>query len=65
MCARVCPQYIETINLSNLVSITDDSSQDRNLEAARLNLQLKDGNVKFTVRELIGIQPPPFCLPPR
>lgn len=41
--------YIETIDLRNLVSITDDSSQDRNLEAARLNLQLKDGNIKFTV----------------
>lgn len=51
---KVCvsfPQYIETIDLSNLVSITDDNSQDRNLEAARLNLQLKDGNIKFTVRE--------------
>lgn len=49
----VCHQYIETLDLSGLISITDDSSQDRNLDAVRLNLQMKDGNIKFTVREYI------------
>lgn len=50
--ASVCvfPQYIEKLDLSGLISITNDSSQDRNLDAARLNLQMKDGNIKFTVR---------------
>ncbi|KAG8003551.1 Signal-transducing adaptor protein 2 [Nibea albiflora] len=41
--------YIEKLDLSEFVSITDDSSQDRNLEAARLNLQMKDENIKLTV----------------
>ncbi|XP_070765450.1 signal-transducing adaptor protein 1-like isoform X2 [Enoplosus armatus] len=41
--------YIEKLDLTGLISITDDSSQDRNLDAARLNLQTKDGNIKFTV----------------
>ncbi|XP_033476933.1 signal-transducing adaptor protein 1-like [Epinephelus lanceolatus] len=40
--------YIEKVDLTGLVSITDDSSQDRNLDAARLNLQMKDINIKFT-----------------
>ncbi|XP_041791318.1 signal-transducing adaptor protein 1-like isoform X2 [Chelmon rostratus] len=40
--------YIEKLDLSGLISVTDDSSQDRNLDAARLNLQMKDGNIKFT-----------------
>ncbi|XP_051232439.1 signal-transducing adaptor protein 1 isoform X1 [Dicentrarchus labrax] len=41
--------YIEKLDLSGFISITDDSSQDRNLDAARFNLQMKDGNIKFTV----------------
>uniref|UniRef100_A0A3Q3VZG9 Uncharacterized protein n=1 Tax=Mola mola TaxID=94237 RepID=A0A3Q3VZG9_MOLML len=41
--------YVETLDLRGLVSVSDDSSPDRNLDAARLNLQMKDGNVKFTV----------------
>lgn len=53
VCVCVCHQYIETLDLSGLISITDDSSQDRNLDAVRLNLQMKDGNIKFTVREYI------------
>lgn len=40
--------YIEKMDLSELISISDDSSQDRNLDAARLNVQMKDGNIKFT-----------------
>ncbi|KAK5930955.1 hypothetical protein CgunFtcFv8_027149 [Champsocephalus gunnari] len=40
--------YIEKVELSGMISITDDGSQDRNLDAARLNLQMKDRNIKFT-----------------
>ncbi len=52
MSLHVCvfPQYIEKLDLSGLISITNDGSQDRNLDAARFNLQMKHGNVKFTVR---------------
>lgn len=46
----VCSQYIETLDLSGLISVTDDNSLDRNLDAGRLNLQMKDGNIKITVR---------------
>ncbi|XP_056234509.1 signal-transducing adaptor protein 2-like [Seriola aureovittata] len=41
--------YIEKLDLSGLISVTDDSSQDRKLHAARLILKMKDGNVKFTI----------------
>ncbi|XP_036970118.1 signal-transducing adaptor protein 1-like [Acanthopagrus latus] len=41
--------YVEKLDLKELISLTDDSSQDRNLDAARLNMQMKDGNIKFTV----------------
>lgn len=52
MCLCVCVrvQYIETLDLSGLISVTDDSSPDRNLDAARLVLQMKDGTIKITVR---------------
>lgn len=52
-CVFVFHQYIEKLDLSEFVSITDDSSQDRNLEAARLSLQMKEENIKLTVREYI------------
>ncbi|XP_070688417.1 signal-transducing adaptor protein 1-like [Pempheris klunzingeri] len=42
------PDYIEKVDLSGLISITDDGTQDRNLDAARFTLQMKDGNIKFT-----------------
>lgn len=42
-------QYLEKLDLSGFVSITDDLSQDSNLDAARLNLQMKDGQIKLTV----------------
>lgn len=50
VCVCVCSQYIETLDLSGLISVTDDNSLDRNLDAGRLNLQMKDGNIKITVR---------------
>ncbi|XP_042272192.1 signal-transducing adaptor protein 1-like [Thunnus albacares] len=40
--------YIEKLDLSDLISITDDGSVDRNLDAARMNVQMKDENIKFT-----------------
>ncbi|XP_028300104.1 signal-transducing adaptor protein 1-like isoform X3 [Gouania willdenowi] len=40
--------YIEKVDLCGFISITDDRSIDQNLDAARLNLQMKDGNVKLT-----------------
>ncbi|KAK5870018.1 hypothetical protein PBY51_024684 [Eleginops maclovinus] len=40
--------YIETVELSGMISITDDGSQDRNLDAAKFNLQMKDRNIKLT-----------------
>ncbi|XP_060890886.1 signal-transducing adaptor protein 2-like isoform X2 [Labrus mixtus] len=40
--------YVEKLDLSGFMSITDDCTQDRNLDAARINLQMKDGNIKFT-----------------
>ncbi|KAI3368316.1 hypothetical protein L3Q82_008023 [Scortum barcoo] len=39
--------YIEKLNLSELISVTNDSSQDRNLDMAPFNLQMKDGNIKL------------------
>ncbi|XP_030288995.1 signal-transducing adaptor protein 1-like [Sparus aurata] len=41
--------YVEKLDLKELISLTDDNSQDRNLDAARLNMQMKEGNIKFTV----------------
>nr|XP_046248010.1 signal-transducing adaptor protein 1-like [Scatophagus argus] len=41
--------YIEKLDLSELISVTDDGSQDWNLDAVRLNLQMKDETIKFTV----------------
>uniref|UniRef100_A0AAZ1XUZ7 Signal transducing adaptor family member 2b n=1 Tax=Oreochromis aureus TaxID=47969 RepID=A0AAZ1XUZ7_OREAU len=41
--------YIEKLDLSGFISVTDETRQDRNLDAARFNLRLKDGNIKFTV----------------
>lgn len=42
-------QYVEKLDLSGFVSLIDDCSRDRNLEAARMNLRLKDGEIKLTV----------------
>ncbi|KTF82340.1 hypothetical protein cypCar_00026583 [Cyprinus carpio] len=41
--------YVEKLDLSGFVSLIDDPSRDRNLEAARLNLRMKDGEIKLTV----------------
>lgn len=49
-------QYVEKLDLSGFISITDDSSQDRNLDSARLNLHMKDENIKLTVRECVKIK---------
>ncbi|XP_051557697.1 signal-transducing adaptor protein 2-like isoform X3 [Myxocyprinus asiaticus] len=41
--------YVEKLDLSGFVSLIDDPSRDRNLEAARLNLRMKDGEIKLTL----------------
>lgn len=47
---RVCVlQFVEKLDLSGFVSLKDDCSRDRNLEAARLILRMKDGETKLTV----------------
>nr|XP_020467949.1 signal-transducing adaptor protein 2-like isoform X1 [Monopterus albus]XP_020467951.1 signal-transducing adaptor protein 2-like isoform X1 [Monopterus albus] len=40
--------YIEKLDLSGMISVTDDNSQDHNLDAARFILRIKDRNIKFT-----------------
>lgn len=40
---------MEKLDLTSFVSLKDDCSRDRNLEAARLILQMKDGETKLTV----------------
>lgn len=43
-------QYIEKLDLSGFISVTDDTTRDCNSEEARFNLRMKNGNIKFTVR---------------
>lgn len=40
--------YLEKLDLCGLISVTDDSSPNPNLDAARFNVQLKTGTIKFT-----------------
>ncbi|KAG7266564.1 hypothetical protein CRUP_011149 [Coryphaenoides rupestris] len=44
--------YVERLDLSSFVSLRDDCSRDRNLEAARLVLRMKDGETKLTAPNL-------------
>uniref|UniRef100_A0A4W5QPL0 Signal transducing adaptor family member 2b n=1 Tax=Hucho hucho TaxID=62062 RepID=A0A4W5QPL0_9TELE len=44
--------YVEKLELRDLISLTDDCSRDRNLEAARLILHMEDGEVKITAPSL-------------
>ncbi|KAF5897301.1 semaphorin-4E-like isoform X1, partial [Clarias magur] len=44
--------YVEKLDLSGFVSLIDDCSRDRNLEAARMNLRMKDGEIKLTAPNL-------------
>uniref|UniRef100_A0A8B9H5L6 Signal transducing adaptor family member 2a n=1 Tax=Astyanax mexicanus TaxID=7994 RepID=A0A8B9H5L6_ASTMX len=44
--------YVEKLDLSGFVSLIDDCSRDRNLEAARVNLRMKDGEIKLTAPNL-------------
>ncbi|KAJ8274160.1 hypothetical protein COCON_G00087850 [Conger conger] len=45
-------EYVEKLELSGFLSMADDGSRDRNLEAARFSLRLKDGEVKLTAPNL-------------
>ncbi|XP_007576804.1 signal-transducing adaptor protein 1-like [Poecilia formosa] len=40
--------YVEKLDLCGLISVTDDSSPDPNLDAARFNVQMTKENIKFT-----------------
>ncbi|XP_049582849.1 signal-transducing adaptor protein 1 isoform X2 [Syngnathus scovelli] len=40
--------YIEKVELSGPITITDDNTMDYKLDAARLNLQTKDSDIKFS-----------------
>ncbi|CAJ1072023.1 signal-transducing adaptor protein 2a [Xyrichtys novacula] len=44
--------YVEKLDLGGFVSLKDDCSRDRNLEAARLILRMKDGETKLTAPNL-------------
>ncbi|CAL8324303.1 unnamed protein product [Arctogadus glacialis] len=44
--------YVERLDLGGFVSLRDDCSRDRNLEAARLILRMKDGETKITAPNL-------------
>ncbi|XP_072220450.1 signal-transducing adaptor protein 2a [Leuresthes tenuis] len=44
--------YVEKLDLNGFVSLKDDCSRDRNLEAARLILRMKDGETKLTAPNL-------------
>ncbi|XP_077389925.1 signal-transducing adaptor protein 1-like [Festucalex cinctus] len=41
-------EYIEKLELSGPITITDDNSMDYNLDAAKLNLQTQDSDIKFS-----------------
>ncbi|KAJ8362923.1 hypothetical protein SKAU_G00117540 [Synaphobranchus kaupii] len=45
-------EYVEKLELSGFVSLVDDGTRDRNLEAARFSLRMKDGEVKLTAPSL-------------
>uniref|UniRef100_A0A674C5W8 Signal transducing adaptor family member 2b n=1 Tax=Salmo trutta TaxID=8032 RepID=A0A674C5W8_SALTR len=44
--------YVEKLELRGLISLTDDCSRDRNLEAARLILRMEDEEIKITAPSL-------------
>ncbi|XP_038854840.1 signal-transducing adaptor protein 1-like [Salvelinus namaycush] len=44
--------YVEKLDLSDVMSLTDDCSGDRNLEAAGLLLYMKDGEIQITAPSL-------------
>ncbi|XP_061834722.1 signal-transducing adaptor protein 2a [Nerophis lumbriciformis] len=44
--------YAEKLDLNGFVSLKDDCSRDKNLEAARLILRMKDGETKITAPNL-------------
>jgi len=50
VCVCVCHhQYVEKLDLVGLVSITDDGTRDKKLDAARFIVCLKDKSIKLTV----------------
>ncbi|MGH0184683.1 UNVERIFIED_CONTAM: hypothetical protein FKN15_015752 [Acipenser sinensis] len=41
--------YVEKLCLSGFLSLTDDNSRDKNLEAGRLTLKMRDGEFRLTL----------------
>ncbi|XP_076860459.1 signal-transducing adaptor protein 2b [Brachyhypopomus gauderio] len=44
--------YVEKLELDECISVSDDTSLDRNLDAARFQLQLKGGSIQLTAPSL-------------
>ncbi|KAJ7993004.1 hypothetical protein DPEC_G00267950 [Dallia pectoralis] len=44
--------YVEKLDLSEFISLSDDSSRDKNMEAARFTLHMKDGDIQITAPSL-------------
>ncbi|XP_034021201.1 signal-transducing adaptor protein 2-like isoform X2 [Thalassophryne amazonica] len=44
--------YIQKVDLNEFISVTDDANWDKTLSAARLKLQIKDGDIGLTVPSL-------------
>ncbi|XP_060736936.1 signal-transducing adaptor protein 2b isoform X2 [Tachysurus vachellii] len=44
--------YVEKLDLSNFISLTDDCSHDRKLDAARFHLRLQDDDIYLTAPSL-------------
>ncbi|XP_050972771.1 signal-transducing adaptor protein 2b isoform X2 [Labeo rohita] len=44
--------YVEKLELSDLVTVTDDSGRDRNLDAASFTLHMKNEDIKMTAPNL-------------
>ncbi|XP_072245911.1 signal-transducing adaptor protein 1-like [Leuresthes tenuis] len=40
--------YVDKLELSDFISVTDDRRPDRNLDAAKFNLLMKDGNITLS-----------------
>lgn len=47
----VCEQYVDKQDLSSFISLTDDCSHGRKLDAARFHLRLEDDDIYLTVRD--------------
>ncbi|KAI2661781.1 Signal-transducing adaptor protein 2 [Labeo rohita] len=49
---KIKDKYVEKLELSDLVTVTDDSGRDRNLDAASFTLHMKNEDIKMTAPNL-------------